>query len=1201
MRNLVFKIVFIVIVLALCAVAIFPPQERIRLGKDLRGGVSLIYSVDVRDAADPQEVLRQTIEVLQDRINPQGVLDISMEPVGNDRIEVIMPLPSPEVRALREVYEDALDALLAEAQITGGRLNAALRDGRAPAVYGDDTTTTRGRLIVELQETHDELHQARVALETAFAEGDDDERIAVLEQEVADLTLLFERLRRQVLDLSLDRARILRVLGLPTTGDFVRDAEGNRVRDPDTREYQRMPGQRTLELNAIKQDFPHLTDTLEQTVAAYDAYQAQRTALDDPEDLKRLLRGAGVLEFRIAVRTGSDDVPIDDLRAQLLEFGPENVDSQLAQWFEINDLQQWYNTPEELEFLRANPAAFFAGRNLVAEEFDGRYYLLLYVAPARSMTHGGDVSWSIRSASRGIDRQGRPAVDFRLDRTGGMLMARLTSPHVGEAMAIVLDGQVFSAPVLQSQIASRGQITGNFSSEELNYLIRVLAAGALEARLSEQPIAESTLGPSIGADNLRRGLDAFVIATIAIAIFMMVYYFFAGFVAVLALLANGLIIFGVMSYMKGTFTLPGLAGIVLTIGMAVDANVLIYERIREEMFAGELDLRGCIRQGYNKALSTILDANITNLIVCFVLFYTATTEVRGFALTLTIGICATLFTCLFVTRVIYEVYTHVFNARSLPMLPTAVPAIHHFLEPNINWIGLRKVFWTFSAAAIVVSLGLVSTRGIDMIDTELRGGVAVTFRTAALDEADAQGAARRDDDRIWLRHVGSGSVEERVRNIGQRAPEIAPDDPIQQSILREFMNASVLTVGRSRTSDQGFVEAQSFQIKVPIPRGVPDEVTSDNFIIDAVVDEFGDQLDVTPPLVFAGEHTADHTEFVVPIEREILGQNPRIDAALTQAVPDFVGGVAVMIREINPPVTIEDAERRINRLRAQPDYAATLGRNVEFIGMTPVDTVRGMDRYSSLIMLVHDPSIRAVRGMADPGLQELARSEWALVRDALTQRTALEQVASYSAAVARSLMASAQVAILLALAGILVYIWVRFGSLRYSLAAIVALTHDVIIALGVLALSAYLGRTVFGSMLLIEEFRIDLGVVAALLTIIGYSLNDTIVILDRIRENRGKLPVPNAATVNRSINQTVSRTVLTSTTTLMAIVIMYIAGGSGIRSFAFVLLAGLIIGTYSSVAIAAPLVFSHHPHKRPEPPETDPLAAFDDEPVPQPT
>ena len=231
-----------------------------------------------------------------------------------------------------------------------------------------------------------------------------------------------------------------------------------------------------------------------------------------------------------------------------------------------------------------------------------------------------------------------------MDQGGAAALGRLTGPHVGENMAIVLDEKVYGAPTLQSRISNSGQITGSYSEQEVNYLIRVLAAGALEARLSPEPIAVNVLGPSIGRENLVIGLEAVALSVIVVALIMVGYYFLAGLVADIALVLNGIIIFGVMAMIDGTFTLPGLAGIALTIGMAVDANVLIYERIREEIVNHGEKLRDAVRLGYSKALSAILDGNITNLIVCFVLYQTAATEVKGFALTLSIGVLATLFT-----------------------------------------------------------------------------------------------------------------------------------------------------------------------------------------------------------------------------------------------------------------------------------------------------------------------------------------------------------------------------------------------------------------------------------------------------------------------------------------------------------------------------------------------------------------------------
>ncbi|MHC4969235.1 MAG: protein translocase subunit SecF [Planctomycetota bacterium] len=572
---------------------------------------------------------------------------------------------------------------------------------------------------------------------------------------------------------------------------------------------------------------------------------------------------------------------------------------------------------------------------------------------------------------------------------------------------------------------------------------------------------------------------------------------------------------------------------------------------------------------------------------------------KGFALILLIGICATLFTALFVTRVIYEVYTDVVKLARLPMLPTVFPLIHRVLEPDINWIGLRKYFWSVSIVVLAGSVALVSTRGADMFDTEFRGGVAVTMRTAVIDQ-DRDGQPDEVDEtgapvRLLLPHTGPDGVETRLRALaevlgpgpasGERqaardrllsALQVAgviegPSDErlaTVRSILDEVANATVLTVGDTEVRG-GVQYGTSFQAKVASPKGLDEAQTTTDVVVTAIVSEFGDELDVTRPLSFRGSGSEDYAEFTHPITKDILGQNIDRPRALDK-VTDFRRGVAVVIDEIDPPVTVREVAKRVSRMRGQPDFAPYVGRDVRVIGLEVADSADPGLGYTSVAVLVYDPALAD----ADQEIweQQLAQAEWGLISQALQRRTSLEQVSSFSSAVARTLADNAIVAVGLSLLGILVYIWVRFGSLRYSAAAIAALVHDVTIALGLLALTAWVGGTPVASALLIEEFRIDLGVVAALLTIIGYSLNDTIVILDRIRENRGKLPIPTRDIVNRSINQTISRTVLTSFTTLLAVGIMYAAGGSGIRPFAFCLLTGLLVGTYSSVAIAAPLV-----------------------------
>ncbi|MEM7229238.1 MAG: protein translocase subunit SecD, partial [Planctomycetota bacterium] len=1097
------------------------------------------------------------ISVLKDRVNPTGVLDISMEPVGRNRIEVIMPLPSDEVKALQESYKDSLATLLSKAAIPEAQLIGSLQAGSAVSDWGGAEGTGRFTVISRLQDAHNELIEARQEADQAAADGSE-----VLPFRVARAIQEYDRLLDLAKRQSLPESRLTRALNLSTDRQVLVDEAGEPIKDEATGKDAFGPSPREVAMDAIRADFDYVSAELDDVIAKYDVYQDKRTGFDDPEDLMRLLRGAGVLEFRIAVtQANNTGIDVNDLRDQLSKVGPTNTDSPNASWFPINDVKQWAEEPADFKLLQDNPELFFQSQyRLIAAEYEGLPYVLLYTSDDMSMTHDRGKQWSVSGTRPTTDQLGRPAVGFDLDPAGGGLMSRMTGANVGEPMAIVLDGQVYTAPNLNSQIGQSGIIQGQFSQAELDYLTRVLASGALEARLSPEPIAMNTLGPSIGADNLSRGMISFVIAVIAVCIFMLVYYFFAGFVANIALIVNGVIIFGFMAAISGTFTLPGLAGIVLTIGMAVDANVLIYERIREEIMAGELDIRGCIREGYGKALSTILDANVTNLIVCAALAGTATTEVRGFAVTLSIGIAATLFTALFVTRQVYYLYTDLLGRTSLPMLPTVIPSIHRALEPNINWIGMRRVFWAFSAVAMTGSVILLSYRGLDMFDTEFRGGVSITMRTKVVNPDDeAQG-------RIML---AQATVEEKIK---AEAAEIANDansSADDKVIAAEIERSSVLTVGSTASNEAGQLTCDQYQIKVATPKGLGEDDDITPVVRRVLENAFGEQLDITRQLAFDGLNDEFHDLYSYPIESPVLGDSIEMPDKRF-SVAEYLYGTAIVVTNVEPAVSVDDVKARLERMRNQPDFADTLGRTTDVIPLSEGTNATG---YTDFAVLVYDPAMN-YRDQDNPDVVDarLAQREWELVQRALAEGSTFDRVSSYSSSVARSLAASAIVAVTLTLLGILVYIWVRFGSLRYSVAAIVALVHDVTIALGLVALTSVIGGTALGSTLLIEEFRIDLGVVAAMLTIIGYSLNDTIVILDRIRENRGKLPVPTQAIVNRSINQTVSRTLLTSVTTLVAVLIMFIEGGTGIRPFTFCLLIGLLVGTYSSVAIASPLV-----------------------------
>ncbi len=271
------------------------------------------------------------------------------------------------------------------------------------------------------------------------------------------------------------------------------------------------------------------------------------------------------------------------------------------------------------------------------------YYLLEKDAPVT----GAD----LETARLGRDQYGRYAVDFQLNRMGGRKFGKMTSENIGAFIAIVLDDKVQSAPRVQSRITDSGQITGDFTLDEAKDLAIVLRAGALPAPVKY--LEERTVGPSLGKDSITAGLRAILIGGIAVLIFMVIYYKFAGLIADFAMILNLVILTGALAVLKASLTLPGIAGIILTIGMAVDANVLVFERIREELDLAKT-VRTSVAFGFKKAFLTILDANVTTMIAALVLMNFGTGPVKGFAVTLSIGIVASMFTALFVSRVIFD-------------------------------------------------------------------------------------------------------------------------------------------------------------------------------------------------------------------------------------------------------------------------------------------------------------------------------------------------------------------------------------------------------------------------------------------------------------------------------------------------------------------------------------------------------------------
>ena len=1151
------RLIFAVVIIAFCVWQVIPWETSVRLGKDLRGGVSMVYAVDMPESGDRQRILAQVIDSLKRRVNPQGILDISLQPQGLDRIEVVMPLPSAEVRAAGDGLRERMAALGDRMTISPSELQAALDAGTAPdlapAPAAGAAAGPRRQALEQLQAAAVKAREARGAYQDALARGADAAELGRLEAEIAQAEVN-DRGARAVIDAgNIDQARLRRAFSLSTEGPRLRDEKG-KAKFAEDGTPATGPSPRDLEVQALQAQLPDFSGDIAALAQSASEYAGQVSGYDDPEDLKRLLRGAGVLEFRIAVSAaGPEGVNPDELRKQLAERGPAGTDSPVARWFPINDPKQWGDSPEQIESFLADPVSYLRSRDMVGAKYDGQPYALLYTTEAMSLDHLGGRQWSMKAVFPSQDQLGRTCVAFQLDPSGGILMGKLTGANIGRPMGIVLDGQLFSAPTLQSQIPGNGQITGSFTQEEIDYLIRVLQGGELEAKLRPEPISVSILGPALGRDNLLRGLTAVVLAALATAVLMAVYYLGAGIIADIAVVLNLGMIFGIMAMIDGSFTLPGLAGIALVVGMAVDANVLVLERTREELVDNKEPLKTALDLGFARAFNAIIDGNVTNLIVCVVLYKLAATEVKGFALTMMIGVLTTLFTALFCTRIMMAILVNWLGVRRMPMLPTLLPGMMKLLRPNVDWLRLRPVLWTLCGLAAVASLVLVIGAGRELLETEFRGGVTMTMVTRKA----VAGEPTSPSGRILLKRE---DVERRVHEIGARS---------SLPVLAELRNANVLTVGES-TADGA---STGFQVRVANPAELGDSETATEPLVEALTLEFGQALDVTVPVRFAGMDNVGGAASTLALNGETLGSSIGVPADKTPT-RDFAGGVAVVLRDLQPAVTLEDATTRIARMRKQPDFSALSARRFEVVGLELADPSSPAKGWKSLAVMVVEPSALLSKVDAATWERVVAQPEWRLVQAAFTAKQSLEQVSSFSPVVAANLAASAIVAIIVSLVGMVVYIWLRFSSFRYSAATVIAVLFNVVVCLGALALSLRLTGTDIAKMTLLEAFRIDLNVIAAFLTIIGYSLNDTIVILDRIRENKGKLQYASWSTVNDSINQTFSRTLMTGGTTMLAAGILYVYGGPAIQPFAFTFIIGLIAGTISSVVIAGPLTYS---------------------------
>jgi SecD/SecF fusion protein len=551
-----------------------------------------------------------------------------------------------------------------------------------------------------------------------------------------------------------------------------------------------------------------------------------------------------------------------------------------------------------------------------------------------------------------------------------------------------------------------------------------------------------------------------------------------------------------MITLQSPFTLPGLAGVVLTIGMSVDANILIYERLREEL-AGGSSLRLAIRNAYHKALSAILDSNITSILVGGILYTIGTEQIKGFAITLVLGIILSMFTAIYCAKVIMDVIEARHKISTFKMLQL-------FKRPNINFMGARRVTVTFSILISIIALVLTVFRGPSILDIDFVGGVSLEV----LFEKPLR-------------------IEE-VRNKLEYNKENNPNP------LKKLGDSAVQIVQESGTAfgTEAVTANTRYIITTPIPRIKNEEINADeylNVVRETIKEIFKDNL--------------QFCKFDYTINRVGGDKENKLDVKIKSSP-------AINLESLNS--VIDDASKRAVQDKL---IAGTFRYELSSRDYNSQDKTKPIAEWDMTAYGARD------------GVEVVLSS----IKSRLDATPEFQTSTTVGSSVAGDTRVAGGLAILASLIGIIIYMGVRFKGLAYGFAAAIGLVHDVIVVLGLIAVSAWVAN--WFSILQVSEFKISLAVVAAFLTIIAYSINDTIILFDRVRENRGKSPVLTDRMINTAVNQTLSRTVLTSLTTFFVTLILYFLGGQGIHTFAFAMCVGVAFGTYSTIGVCAPLLY----------------------------
>ncbi|MGE4286474.1 MAG: protein translocase subunit SecD [Phycisphaerae bacterium] len=1192
--------VLIVALAVMALLAVWPPQSKLKPGLDLAGGSGITYSVDTEGITDEEAkgLADRVIPVIKKRIDPEGLSNVVIRSQGDTRFEIQLPLASEETRVLRDAYRKAFEAL----EDKNINLAVVIRALSLPEAEREvrfeqfAKTDAHKQLLKDLATAYDERQELRKARDleaAAVAEVKaslQDAKLNTnsldyyyqqwkdLEGEELDKALTDFAQRADKDNLEANIALLKKYLAAQAKYAAVIDKLTGGVADKYKTAIENVS---KLNINVgalveimdtsgkddyiarLKADFPDRTAEIDSFVVAYNNYEGVRGRLDDPEDVKRMLKGAGVLEFRILPSVANGDLTTEQAKAyvdNLKAKGPKLASDANFVWCQAEDIKG-----------NGFPGA-------VAGEFADKLYVLASNKDGEKLLRKQDgKNWKLNRASPDYDQVGRRAIGFEMNEVGANMFYQLTNDNIDRQLCVLLDGNAISSARIQSAIGKRGIITGNYSQTEQADMVSKLNAGSLPARISEAPISEKTIGATIGEDNRDQGIRAGLIGLAVVIVFMIVYYSIAGSIADIALLLNMLFVLGVMAFTGATFTLAGIAGLILTIGMAVDANVLIFERIREEQDAG-MSLKSALRLGYEKAFSTIFDSNLTTFITAFILWRVASEEIKGFAIVLMIGIASSMFTSLFATRTIFNALIDSGKLKNKLMMLSIVN------KPNINWTGLKGVFFAVSGIVIVFGMFNFFSRGTDKYDIEFTGGtsVQVNFKDGVEMQRDEVERIVHEAGLVSAKvySVGETNSSYEINTIETNRSTITVTPASGSDVTAESLKASIEGAGMlvknvnvEAAGDGSFVVSTSQLAKSEMTKllnkalkGIEyeaGEMSVDEIVNDTVIAAFGDKLERQVNLGLTASEPAIIDDKLADAQPALLG---------------YIGGVAIDCTT-TVPVTAVQMDARINDLRFKSDYQDLSWFKFYVLDSSGEEFTQDVPVTQFKYVALHPEA--GSRNLSDDELKIFCDNELAKVTAAAAIETSLPRVTQINPSVGSESQTKALVAIVLSLFAIIGYIWIRFGSVSFGLAAIVALVHDVCITLGLLTACTYIANGPIGAALGVRDFKINLEIVAALLTIIGYSLNDTIVVFDRIRENRGASQDVWPELLNMSINQTLSRTLLTSFTTFIVVLVMYIWGGVGLRGFTFALLVGVVVGTYSSIAIAAPILLIGSGKKKP--------------------